>query len=105
MKQRTLKKKEVVEFTGKLLGLFRHLVSDYCGAIRYDIPELKVGDWAIESSYLGRFPVEGILKITGIGGTSFSGIDLLGEKRTWSNANFIPLPKHCQDYLNDKYRF
>ena len=105
MKQRTLSKKEIVEFTGKLLGLFRHLVSDYSDAVKYDIPQLKVGDWAIERTYFGQFPIEGILKITGVGGTSFSGVDLLGEKRTWYNADFIPLPKHCQDYLNGKYRF
>jgi hypothetical protein len=105
-KHRVLKKEEIVEFTSRLLGLFSKLFSDYGSAVRYDIPELKVGDWAIERSYLGQFPIEGILKITNIyGDGGFSGVDLIGEKRNWENSDFMPLPKYCQDYLNGKYRF
>ena len=100
-----MKKTEVVEILAKTLGLLRHLYSEYAGAKHYDIPEVRVGDWAIERTYMGQFPIEAIIKITGIGGTSYSGIDLLGEKRSWSNAFFEPLPKHCQDYLNGVCRW
>jgi len=106
-KNRTLKKSEVVEVTAKLLGLLKHLYIEYVDAKRYVIPEIKIGDWAIERSYLGQFPIESILRIDLIDQDKgmYEGVDLLGEKRTWSNASFVPLPEHCQDYLNGKYRW
>ena len=105
MKERTLKKKELSKILAWTLGLVRHLYGEYVESQKYNIPALKVGDWAIERSYMGQFPIEAILKITDMADTSFTGTDLLGEKRTWNNASFVPLPKHCQDYLDGKYKW
>lgn len=65
-KDRKLKKKEVVEFTARLLNTFRHFFSDYQKAVMYAQPPAKVGDWALEQSYLGQTGIESILKITKI---------------------------------------
>lgn len=106
-KERTLKKIEIVKVLAKVLNLIRHLNSDYEEATHYKNYGCSVGDWAIEKTYLGQATIESILKITKIDDSIgyYEGIDLLGEKRKWSNAQFSRLPERCIKYLEGEFRW